>query len=50
MNGVHGQIAFFDYGRDFAMVAFGSYPVAVSPLLTASLFTLLDTILTELAH
>ena len=50
MNGVHGQVAFFDYGRDFAMVGFGSYPVAVSPLLTASLFTLLETILTEIAH
>ncbi len=48
MNGVHGQIAFFDYKRDFAMVGFGSYPVAVSPLLTASQFTLLDAILTEL--
>ena len=48
MNGVHGQIAFFDYKRDFAMVGFGSYPVAVSPLLTASQFTLLDSILTEL--
>jgi hypothetical protein len=50
MNGVHGQVAIFDYGRDFAMVGFGSYPVAVSPLLTASLFTLLETILTEIAH
>ncbi len=50
MNGVHGQVAFFDYGRDFAMVGFGSYPVAVSPLLTASLFTLMETILTEIAH
>ena len=48
MNGVHGQIAFFDYERDFAMVGFGSYPVAVSPLLTASLFTLLEAVLTEL--
>jgi len=48
MNGVHGQIAFFDYKRDFAMVGFGSYPVAVSSLLTASQFTLLDAILTEL--
>jgi len=28
----------------------GSYPVAVSPLLTASLFTLMETILTEIAH
>jgi hypothetical protein len=28
----------------------GSYPVAVSPLLTASLFTLLETILSEIAH
>jgi hypothetical protein len=26
MNGVHGQIAFFDYKRGFAMVGFGSYP------------------------
>ncbi len=50
MNGVHGQIAFFDYERDFAMIGFGSYPVAVSPLLTASLFTLLETVLTELSH
>ena len=50
MNGVHGQIAFFDYKRDFAMVGFGSYPVAVSPLLTASLFTLLESVLTELDH
>lgn len=48
MNGVHGQIAFFDFKRDFAMVGFGSYPVAVSPLLTASQFTLLDAILTRL--
>jgi CubicO group peptidase (beta-lactamase class C family) len=50
MNGVHGQIAFFDYERDFAMVGFGSYPVAVSPLLDASLFTLLETVLSELDH
>jgi len=48
MNGVHGQIAFFDYKRDFAMVGFGSYPEAVSPLLTASQFTLIEAILTEL--
>jgi CubicO group peptidase (beta-lactamase class C family) len=48
MNGVHGQIAFFDYEREFPMVGFGSYPVAVSRLLTASLFTLLEAVLTEL--
>jgi CubicO group peptidase (beta-lactamase class C family) len=48
MNGVHGQIAFFDYERDFAMVGFGSYPVASSPLLTASLFALLEAVLTGL--
>ena len=48
MNGVHGQMAFFDYRRDFAMICFGSYPVADSPLLTASLFTVLEAVLTEL--
>ena len=48
MNGVHGQIAFFDYERNFAMVDFGSYPVASSPLLSASLFTLLEAVLSRL--
>ena len=48
MNGIHGQIAFFDYQRDFAMVGFGSYPEAVSPLLTDSQFSLIESILTEL--
>ena len=48
MNGVHGQMAFFDYRRDFAMVTFGSYPAASDPILTASLFTVLEAVLTEL--
>jgi hypothetical protein len=48
MNGVHGQIAFFDYKRDFALVAFGAYPEAVSEILTASQFTLIEAMLTEL--
>jgi len=48
MNGVHGQRAFFDYRRDFAMISFGSFPVATSALLSDSLFTVLEAVLTEL--
>ena len=42
MIGVYGQLAFFDYENEFALVAFGSYPIAKDVLLVQSLGTLLD--------
>lgn len=50
MSGEHGQIAFFDLKREFAMVGFGSYPEAVSPLLSDSQYTMIEAILTGLEN
>ena len=45
MVGVYGQLAYFDYENDFAMVTFGSYPIAKDALLVRSLGTLIETML-----
>ena len=45
MVGVYGQLAYFDYKNDFAMVTFGAYPIAKDALLVRSLGTLIETML-----
>ena len=45
MVGVYGQLAYFDYENDFALVAFGSYPIAKDVLLVKSLGILIDALL-----
>jgi len=42
MVGVYGQLAYFDYENEFAIVGFGSYPIAKDALLVQSLGTLSD--------
>jgi len=42
MVGVYGQLAYFDYVNDLAIVAFGSYPIAKDVLLVRSLGTLIE--------
>ena len=42
MVGVYGQIAYFDLQNEFAMVAFGNYPIAKDALLVASFGTLIE--------
>lgn len=41
MVGVYGQLAYFDYQNEFALVAFGSYPIAKDVLLVQSLGTMI---------
>jgi len=45
MVGVYGQLAFFDYENEFALVAFGAYPIAKDALLVQSLGVLMDAML-----
>jgi|GEM_PF-607555 len=45
MVGVYGQIAYFDYENEFALVCFGSYPIAKDALLVQSLGKLMDAML-----
>ena len=45
MVGVYGQLAYFDYENDFAMVTFGSYPIAKDALLVQSLGILIEAML-----
>jgi len=49
MVGVYGQLAYFDYKNDFAMVTFGAYPIAKDALLVRSLGTLIETMLSATA-
>jgi CubicO group peptidase (beta-lactamase class C family) len=42
MIGVYGQLAYFDYENEFALITFGSYPIAKDPLLVDSLGTLIE--------
>ena len=42
MVGIHGQLAYFDLENDFAMVAFGNYPISKDSLLVASFSTLIE--------
>jgi CubicO group peptidase (beta-lactamase class C family) len=42
MVGVYGQLAYFDYENEFALVAFGSYPIAKDALLVYSLGNLIE--------
>jgi len=49
MVGVYGQLAYFDYENDFAMVTFGSYPIAKDALLVRSFGTLIETMLSAAA-
>jgi CubicO group peptidase (beta-lactamase class C family) len=42
MIGVYGQLAFFDYENEFALLTFGSYPIAKDALLVESLSVLID--------
>jgi CubicO group peptidase (beta-lactamase class C family) len=44
MVGVYGQLAYFDYENEFALVTFGSYPIAKDALLVDSLGTLIEAI------
>ena len=48
MVGVYGQIAYFDYENEFALVGFGSYPIAKDPLLVQSIENLMDALLSAL--
>jgi len=48
MIGVYGQLAYFDYDKDFALVTFGAYPIAKDYLLVDSLVVLRDAILSAL--
>jgi CubicO group peptidase (beta-lactamase class C family) len=48
MIGIHGQLAYFDYDRDFALLTFGAYPIAKDYLLVDSLVALRDAILRAL--
>jgi hypothetical protein len=48
MVGVYGQIAYFDYDTDIAIVAFGAYPIAKDALLVQSLGALIDAVLAAL--
>jgi hypothetical protein len=48
MVGVYGQIAYFDYDNEFALVGFGSYPIAKDALLVQSIGTLMDALLSTL--
>ena len=49
MVGVYGQLAYFDYENDFAMVTFGAYPIAKDALLVRSFGTLIETMLSAAA-
>ena len=49
MVGVYGQLAYFDYENDFAMVTFGSYPIAKDALLVRSIGTLIEAMLSAVS-
>ena len=42
MVGVYGQLAYFDYENEFALITFGSYPIAKDALLVDSLGNLIE--------
>jgi CubicO group peptidase (beta-lactamase class C family) len=42
--GVHGQLVYFDYSNDIAIVMFGTYPIAKDVLLVRSIGALFDTV------
>ena len=48
MIGIHGQLAYFDYDKEFALVTFGAYPIAKDLVFVDSLVVLRDAILRAL--
>ena len=43
-NGVHGQLAYYDYPNELAVVMFGTYPIAKDVTMLRSLGVLLEAI------